>query len=311
MNETIIITGIKGFVGSNLKSYLQEAYSIKGLSRVSDPDIFVYGFNDIDNLLKKSKAFIHLAGKAHDLKNVTHPDEYYQVNFKLTKQLFDAFLKSNAEKFIFISTVKAAADSLNETLTEEHTPNPQTHYGKSKLMAEEYIQSQILPPGKSYYILRPCMIHGSGNKGNLNLLYNFVSKGFPYPLASFKNKRSYLSVDNLCFIISELLKQKDIPSGIYNVSDDEALSTTEVVSLLSDAQNKTPRLLHVPEKLILFLTKIGNILKLPLNSETLGKLTENYEVSNQKIKKILKKELPLSAREGIVKTAKIFKNPIV
>lgn len=295
-----LITGASGFVGKNLAIYLKEQKKgLKFLRLREDWDGKIG--NDITNI-------IHLAGKAHDLKSVSKPEEYYNINFELTKRLYDAFLKSGAKKFVFISTVKAVADNLNDQLTEEYPPCPQTHYGRSKLMAEDYIRNQILPEGKSYFILRPCMIHGPGNKGNLNLLYRFVLKGIPYPLGAFENKRSYLSVENLCFIISELLYREDIPSGIYNVSDDEALSTSEVVTLLSNAISKAPRLLHVPKKLVSFLAKMGDYLKLPLNTEKLEKLTENYQVSNQKIIQILKKKLPLTAREGILKTAQAFKN---
>ena len=109
-------------------------------------------------------------------------------------------------------------------------------------MAEEYIQSQHLPEGKSYYILRPCMIHGTGNKGNLNLLYKFVKKGIPYPLAVFDNQRWFLSVENLCFIISEIIDRDNIPGGIYHIADDETLSTNEVVSILASSLNVKPRL---------------------------------------------------------------------
>ena len=153
-----------------------------------------------------------------------------------------------------------------------------------------------MPEGKSYYILCPCMIHPPGNKGNLNLLHQLVVKGIPYPLASFENKRSFLSVENLCFIIKELIERDDIPLGVYNAADDEALSTNQLISLLSEALNKPPRLLHVPARLISFAARIGDFLKLPLNTERLGKFTENYVVSNQKIKQALKKELPLSAK---------------
>ncbi|MDP4679990.1 MAG: nucleoside-diphosphate-sugar epimerase, partial [Cyclobacteriaceae bacterium] len=104
-------------------------------------------------------------------------------------------------------------------------------------MTEEYIQSQPLPQGKSYYILRPCMIHGPGNKGNLNLLYKLISNGIPYPLAAFENKRSFLSVENLCFVIRELLERDDIPSGIYNVSDDEVLSSNTLIKLIAKASD--------------------------------------------------------------------------
>ena len=119
--------------------------------------------------MEGTTSIVHLAGKAHDIKNASNPEEYYETNFELTKRLYDAFLKSNAKKFIFISSVKAAADKVDGILTEDILPNPETHYGLSKLKAEEYILSQELPADKAYYIIRPCMIHGHGNKGNLNL----------------------------------------------------------------------------------------------------------------------------------------------
>ncbi len=296
----LLITGASGFVGINLTRYLKGTVDIDSLSRDNLNNIPAISLNGYQTI-------IHLAGKAHDLQKVAVPANYYKVNFELTKQLYDAFLKSDARQFIFMSSVKAAADTVEGVLNEDALPNPQTHYGKSKLMAEEYIQSRGLPEGKSYFILRPCMIHGPGNKGNLNLLYKFVSKGLPYPLAAFENKRSFLSVENLCFIIKELVEPNGIPPGVYHVADDEALSTNQIVSLLSEGLNKDPRLLHVPAKLISLVARIGDFLKLPLNTERLRKLTENYVVSNQKIKHVLKKELPLSAREGILKTASAFK----
>ena len=193
----ILITGASGFVGQNLLSYFKDKFEITCLNRNDlAGDITSLSLND-------NEAIIHLAGKAHDLKNVSQPNDYYQINYELTKKLYDAFLKSDAKKFIFISSVKAAADQVEGTLSETTPPNPQTHYGKSKLMAEQYIEAQPLPAGKAYYILRPCMIHGPGNKGNLNLLYHFVKKGIPYPLAAFQNKRSFLSIENLSFVIEE------------------------------------------------------------------------------------------------------------
>jgi nucleoside-diphosphate-sugar epimerase len=298
----VALTGATGFVGRNLLKYFEgDNVVIKTLTRGSLEDISTALPHDLT-------ALIHLAGKAHDLKSVSAPKEYYEVNFQLTKQLYDSFLSSDATKFIFISSVKAAADKLDNMLTEVHHSDPKTHYGKSKLMAEECITSQLLPEGKSIYILRPCMIHGPGNKGNLNLLYSFVSKGIPYPLSSFKNQRSFLSVENLCFIIKEILERDDIPSGIYNVADDEPLSTNEVVSLLAQAEGKKPRLLGVPKSLISLIAMAGDVLHLPLTTERLHKLTENFVVSNEKIKSVLKKDLPLSAREGILKTARSFKD---
>lgn len=294
----ITITGASGFVGINLQQYLKDLYQINTLSirYISDQKIEI-----------SSDAIIHLAGKAHDLKKVSKPSDYYEANFELTKQLFDAFLISKANVFIFMSSVKASSDKVEGILSEDNTCNPKTHYGISKNKAEEYILSKKLPDEKRVYIIRPCMIHGPGNKGNLNLLYNLVSKGIPWPLGSFENQRSFLSVENLCFVIREILDNKSISSGIYNVADDLALSTNELILILNQTLDKRSNILKIPISLISRISRIGDIFKLPLNSERLQKLTENYVVSNNKIIKAIGKPLPVTTNEGLIKTFKSFR----
>src|SRR5690606_229191 len=143
----------------------------------------------------------------------------------------------------------------------------------------------------------------------LNLLYKVVEKGMPWPLASFHNQRSFLSIDNLNFLIEQMLGNTELPSGVYNFADDVALSTNELVSLISKTLGKKPKLWHIPTGLIRGTVKIGDVLPLPLNSERLKKLTESYVVSNTKIKQALGIEkLPLTAKEGLKKTIKSFSN---
>ncbi len=291
--ENIYITGAGGFVGKNIVDYFKSNYHFTK-------------FNKDESILIHSDIVVHLAGKAHDLKNVLDSSEYYTVNTDLTKKLFDAFLSSDAKVFITLSSVKAAADTLESELTEDHLPNPITHYGKSKLLAEQYILSKSIPDDKRVYILRPCMIHGPGNKGNLNLLYKIVNKGFPWPLGAFENKRSFCSIDNLCFIINELLNNESIPSGIYNVADDEPMATNDLIKLIAKSQDKKDRIWNIPQSIIKLISQLGDLLKLPLNSERLNKLTETYIVSNNKIITAINKSLPLSAKEGLMKTFNSF-----
>ncbi len=253
-----------------------------------------------------ASTIIHLAGKAHDLKKTSNKDKYYEDNTELTKCIYDAYLASDTKVFITLSSVKAVADHVNDELYEDHIANPITHYGKSKLLAEQYILSKGVLEGKRFYILRPCMIYGPGNKGNLNLLFKFVSKGIPWPLGAYENKRSFCSVDNLMFIIKELIERDDIPSGIYNVADDIPLSTNEIISILAKSQNRNPKIWKVSKILIQFIAKIGNLFKLPLNEDRLEKLTNSYIVSNKKIKIAIAKPLPESSRDGLFKTFKSF-----
>ncbi|WP_035668002.1 NAD-dependent epimerase/dehydratase family protein [Flavobacterium sp. 83] len=298
MRNKITITGASGFVGTNLRAYLKDSHDLKSMSVRYIPN---------QQFDLKTDAVIHLAGKAHDLKKVSNPADYYEANFELTKQLFDAFLISNATVFIFMSTVKAAADEVKEILTEDEIPNPKTHYGIAKQLAENYILSQELPIGKRVYILRPCMIHGPGNKGNLNLLYQLVSKGLPWPLGDFQNERSFLSIENLCFVIQELLGNPAIPSGIYQIADTEPLSTNELIRLLGTSLEKKSVIWSIPASLIKGIAQLGDYVYLPLNSERLQKLTENYVVSNEKIVAAIGKPLPIQSKEGLLKTFQSFK----
>lgn len=294
----ITITGASGFVGTSLQDSLKTSNEINSMS---------VRYKSDQKFEINTDVIIHLAGKAHDLKKVSNSTDYYESNFELTKQLFDAFLNSEASVFIFMSTVKAVGDQVVGVLTEVTTPNPKTHYGIAKQLAEEYLLSKKLPEGKRVYILRPSMIHGPGNKGNLNLLYQLVAKGLPWPLGIFENQRSFLSIENLCFVIKELLENSSISSGAYQVADDKPLSTNELVRILNSSLNKKSRILNIPSYWIKRVAKLGDHLHLPLNSERLQKLTENYVVSNKKLINAIGKPLPIESKEGLLKTFRSFK----
>jgi nucleoside-diphosphate-sugar epimerase len=302
----VVITGVTGFVGFNLKSYLKNKNKkILGVSR--KPGEYELDYKEINTtLLNKTNSFVHLAGKAHDLKKNSDEAAYFSANTELTKKMFDQFLESSCETFIYMSSVKAVADIFEGVLTENVIPKPITVYGKSKLAAENYILSKKKLKNKKIFILRPCMIHGPNNKGNLNLLYNFVSKGIPYPFGKYENKRSFVSVKNLCFIINELIDNKKIESGIYNIADDVSLSTIDLIKVMSEVLNKPIKILKLPKLFVSFIAKVGDFLPIPINSERLQKMTENYEVSNLKIRKAIQKKIPLSSRNGIKKTFKSF-----
>jgi nucleoside-diphosphate-sugar epimerase len=299
MLPKIILTGASGFVGTNLTQSLSSQFDFRPIvARYKPQQVFFWD----------AYAIVHLAGKAHDLKNVSTPEDYYEANTELTKQLFDAFLTSEATVFLYISSVKAAADIVPTILTETDPPNPVTHYGKSKLLAEAYIFSKEIPANKRVYVLRPCMMHGKGNKGNLNLLFGIVKKGIPYPLGSFDNKRSFLSIDNMSFAVKEFMTRTDIPTGIYNIADDLPVSTNRLIELMAEVMGKKSNILLINKRFITILAKIGDTLRLPLNTERLGKLTENYIVDNTKLVKAIGKKLPLNAEQGLKQTLNYFKN---
>ncbi|RHL06010.1 MULTISPECIES: NAD-dependent epimerase/dehydratase family protein [Bacteroides] len=323
----ILITGIHGFVGSNLVVALKKSHILYGLDIVAPEKegvVKTFAWENIESTsfpmqrLPQFDAIIHLAGKAHDTKNQSVAQVYFDINTGLTQKIFDFFLESTAKKFIFFSSVKAAADSVvGDVLREDVIPTPIGPYGESKIAAENYILDKLKNKNeklklhddrKQVYILRPCMIHGPGNKGNLNLLYNVVKKGIPWPLGDFENKRSFTSIDNLCYVVEGLLT-KNVASGIYHMGDDEALSTNELIALMCEAMGKTPHIWKMNRKMMEGCAGLGTLLHLPLNTERLRKLTENYVVSNEKIKAALGiEQMPVRAADGIMKTIKSFSN---
>lgn len=292
----VAITGSTGFVGKNLIQYF---------ANNSNTNLDLLNIRSDYNINNDTKAIIHLAGLAHDVKNKFSNNLYYEVNYEITKKLFDKFLLSNAKIFIYISSIKAATDFAEDIVDENIIPNPTTDYGKSKLMSENYLLSFIGKlKDKRIYVLRPTMIYGPNNKGNINLLYNYINKRLPWPLASYENKRSLCFVGNLSFVISELLLN-DIPSGIYNICDDQVISTNEIINLIGKSNNFKPKLFFLPKWHIRFICNIGDFLFLPINNDRLNKLTQSFIVNNSKIKKHLNKALPYNTNEELLNT---FKN---
>ena len=210
------------------------------------------------------------------------------------KTIYDKFLRSGAKKFIFFSSIRAK---------DNDTP-----YARSKRLAEEYIMDKvhdsrfIVHGSKQVYILRPCMIHGKGVKGNLPLLFKFVKKGWPWPLAAFENQRSYASMGNVCYVVSELLN-KEVVSGVYNVCDDEPVSTYDLIRLMSEGLGRKAKMIRIPRGLVRLGAKIGNVLCLPLNTERLRKLTGDNIVDNSETKFALGiSQMPTSAMDGLMET---------
>ncbi len=331
----ILITGVHGFVGSNLVAYLAQENEIYGLDIIAPEKEGVaktFSWDDLDaGKVLEVDAIIHLAGKAHDTKNQAAADVYFRVNRDLTIKIYDYFCAHpNIKKFVFFSTAKAAADKVDGILTEDVVPAPVGPYGESKIAAENYILEKFkefksskvqedatlehlehLEPlkltTKGVYIFRPCMIHGPGNKGNLNLLYSVVRKGIPWPLGAFENRRTFTSVENICFAVNGVLT-KDVPSGIYNMGDDEALSTNELIEEICKSLGKKSHIWKLPKGLMNGVAKVGGLLHLPLNPERLRKLTENYISSNEKIKKALGVEkMPIDAKTGLKTTLDSFR----
>lgn len=302
----ILITGATGFVGLHLLSYLKtidEQPTILALTRSPLPTSLDFVKHipyseDFDTILLEHKidAIIHLLGKAHDTKNTSEPEEYFRINTELTCKLFDAFKSSGANKFVFVSTIKAVGDERSYVRNAQDLSTAQTPYAQSKRKAEEYIQSQSLPASKRFFILRPCLIYGPRSKGNLATLVKFVKIGLPYPFAAFENKRSYLSVNNLNTILYAILS-KNYDSFTLNIANEDTIGTQELIQILRKELGKNPSKLNIPAGFIRTIAKFGDALPIfPFNTEKLEKITSSFVVDTAEMRKTLGFQLPDQTR---------------
>lgn len=286
----ILITGAYGFVGTNLCRYLDGrgheciALDIPKAKRDDVPYKAFYSWDELSNIdWSGMDAVVHLAGKAHDLKNVSDPQSYFDINVGLTERIFNA-ANGKVPRFIYFSSSKAA--------------DADTPYGQSKLAAERFLDGRAI-------VLRPAMIHGPGNKGNLNLLWGIAKRGIPWPLAAFENRRSFASVGNICAAVEALCERGK--NGVYPIADDEMLSTNRLIELMAEVCGRKPRLWRLPKGLMRLAARMGDVLHLPLNTERLGKLTEDSFVDNTVLKRHLGwSEMPIRAEDGMRETLKSF-----
>ena len=281
-----LITGAYGFVGTNLCKYLAEkgheclALDIPAAKRDGVPYASFYTWDGLDKL-PVVDAVVHLAGKAHDLKKVASEQSYFDINVGLTEKIFAA---AKTTRFIYFSSSKADANG--------------NAYGRSKLAAEQFLNGRAI-------VLRPAMIHGPGNKGNLNLLWGIARRGLPWPLAAFENKRSFTSIGNICAAVEALAERGE--NGVYPIADDEMLSTNRLIELIAETCGKRAKLWRVPKGVMRMVAKIGDVLHLPLNTERIVKLTEDSFVNNSHLKSQLGwNRMPIRAEEGLRRTLRSF-----
>lgn len=314
----ILITGATGFIGSHLLGKLEQtnhkiAIAVRNISidnNLSGKNCIE--INEIDSntnweiALKNIDIVIHLAARAHILKeSALNPEaEFEKVNTQGTINLVQQSIQAGVKQFIFMSSI-GAITSLSETILTETSPcHPDTPYGRSKLKAELAIQDICQNSAMNWTILRPTLVYGENNPGNMERLLTLTSKKIPLPLSSISNRRSLLYVGNLVDAIITCLEHPNAKNQTFIISDGEDLSTPELIRHLGKSMNKSPLLLPFPPSLILFCTKLIG------KAQAGDRLLSSLQVDSSKIRQSLNWTPPYSIHEGLKYTAHWFKNRI-
>jgi len=307
----VLITGATGFIGGHfLPLFKKGYYHLLVATRHQNLEVNSIVINEInqdtnwDEALQNIDIVIHLAARAHILKeSVSDPEaEFDRVNAQGTINLVRQSIKAGVKHFIFLSSI-GAMTTLSDTIINELSPsNPDTPYGKSKLKAEQAIQEICQNSFMTYTILRPTLVYGANNPGNMERLLALTAKNLPLPLASINNSRSLVYVGNLVDAIITCIDHPNAKNQTFIVSDGEDLSTPELIKRLGKAMGKSPLMLPFPSSLLKFGTKLLG--KGELGDRLLGSL----QVDSSKIRTMLNWKPPYTVDDGLKITVDWFKN---
>ncbi len=275
----LAITGTSGFVGSRFLEYNSAKYTFHKLS------LRDFLIEDLD--LVNVGAVLHLAGKAHQMKAI-EDSIYFHVNFEMTKALADQAKRQGVPLFVFVSSVKVYGDKNDLFVNEDSECKPTDAYGKSKLMAEEYLRS-IESDQFKVAIVRPPLVYGPRVKGNMIRFLRLAEKNIPLPFGGDANQRSMVFIDNLVALINRIIETG--ASGTFVAGDRQPLSTGKLMSLIRGSMKKRAGLVTVPS--------VGrNILK-SVSPKLFNRLFGSFVIDNSNTNKVLAFTPPVSTEEGI------------
>lgn len=317
----ILLTGATGFVASHLIPYLDDrGWKITAAVRRScdrfPPQITTINVGNIDGNTNWQAALpgmdivIHLAGRAHILREeVANPEaEFFKVNTEGTANLVRQSVAAGVKHFVFVSSIGAMATLADKLLTENSPCQPDTPYGRSKLQAERALIEIARQSAMTWTILRPPLVYGVGNPGNMERLMKLIDRGFPLPFGSIANRRSLIYVGNLVDAIATCLTRPQARNQCFLVSDDRDISTAELIRQIAHYRKRPCYLLPVPPAALKFLGHLGDRLELllkrplPFNSVTLDRLSGSLVVDSSHIQTTLNWQPPYTLDRGLAET---------
>ena len=308
----ILVTGASGFVGTALcRELLARGHTVRAavrrlvppsavpsqLHQILVPDIAAEF--DRRALVDGVGTVVHLAAIAH--RSSLDDGEMRRVNCDAAVRLAEAAARS-VRRFIFLSSVKVhGEDSGSGTYAEDDALDPQDSYGRSKLEAERALTETAARVGIELAIVRPPLVYGPGVKANFLRLLGWVDSGLPLPFASVRNRRSLIYVGNLVDAIVRLVEHP-VARGPFLVSDDESVSTPELVSRIARVLGRSARLLPAPLALLRMAGMIAG------RRDEIRRLTGNLAIDSLRARRLLDWRPPYTLDAGLAQTARWFKS---
>ncbi len=324
----VLVTGASGFIGSHLMPLLlSRGHEVVAASRSPvrhqgvewRPAPQLGSKADWSNALQGAEAIVHLAGHAQTGgNNAKDEDLFRRINADGTLRLARQVAASSVRHFLFLSSVHAVAAHSDAVVTAATVPRPVSAYGRSKLAAEELLRAELESVACAWTILRPPAVYGPGNTSNFGELIKLATSDFPLPLASLRNRRSFIYVENLASAIVACLENPQRSGGVYFPGDDKDFSTPELIRAIAhtsaghrasngkhgerlDTRHRSPfanhgaRMFPFPERVLKAIGRFPGL-------GALQKLTASLYVDTAPLRRDLGWTPPFTTEEGLRKT---------
>ncbi len=302
--HNVLLTGYSGFVGSQLLNTLNSAYTLSLLGRTPPKNLdFDFHQAELDEVSDFSKSLadvntvVHCAARAHIMNEESEDPltEFKKTNTYGTLNLAKQAASAGVKRFIYISSIKVNGEStkVNSPFKFDDKHAPQDPYGLSKGEAETALFKLGQETGIEIVVIRPPLVFGEGVKANFAALLKLVGKSLPLPFRCItQNKRSMVSVYNLVDLIKTCIEHPNAANQVFLASDDNDLSTAEMVALMAKVQGKRNFALPVPVWLFNLVAKLLN------KQDVVNRLTGSLQLDIEHTKKTLNWQPPYSVEHG-------------
>lgn len=308
--ERILVTGANGFVGRALVTHLaaagipfigtvREQASVTNGHQLAIGDID--GTTDWSHALENVSAIVHLANRAHVMhETAADPLALFRaINTEGTLNLARQAVAAGVRRFVYVSSIKVNGEATDRRpFTPDDLPAPSDPYGISKWEAEQALAQLSRSTGLEVVVVRPPLIYGPGVKANFLRLVKAVGRGMPLPFGLVRNKRSLVSVDNLCSALIACATHVNAPGHTFLVSDGEDLSTAELIRAIAAGTGRTARLLPVPPALMLLA---ANMLG---KGDAARRVLGSLQVDTSALQRVLGWHPPFTVREKLAESAR-------
>ena len=303
----ILITGANGFIGAHLCQELSNRnISFRSTARNTNENHYIDFIScdleiteTLNHLMDGCDVVVHLAGRAHVTSDDSQ-EKYRIANEFITQRIANAAAKNGISRFVYLSSIKVNGESSVPGLPirQSDTPNPLDNYGRSKLAAELALQEICRANSMDYVIIRPVLVYGKGVKANFSALVSAVKKGLPLPIASVKNTRSMIGINNLINLIVDACTNPKAANQTFLASDGIDMSTPELVRLIAKSLNRRTRIFPFPISILRSLAVVFG------KSSVIDKLTGSLSVDISHTTNTLNWRPPFSVESEIAKAVK-------